>query len=176
MTISEDPLLIETLPSATLSRLGSRVLANTGKTMPASNSNDLIRWQLDQLISTLDASIKRSFGSAIARGVPIILGTDAGALPDHFFGYTGHKELEIFVALGMTPEQAIGAATYAAASQLGLNDRGLLEKGRRADFLLLNANPLNDIRATQDIHAVFLLGNELDRKAIVGRLTQDRRD
>lgn len=76
----------------------------------------------------------------------------------------------------MTPEQAIGAATYAAASQLGLNDRGLLEKGRRADFLLLNANPLNDIRATQDIHAVFLLGKELDRKAIVGRLTQDRRD
>ena len=59
----------------------------------------------------------------------------------------------------MTPEQAIGAATYEAASQLGLNDRGLLEKGRRADFLLLNANPLNDIRATQDIHAVFLLGN-----------------
>ena len=109
-------------------------------------------------------------------GVPIILGTDAGALPDHFFGYTGHKELEIFVALGMTPEQAIVAATYAAASQLGLNDRGLLEKGRRADFLLLNANPLNDIRVTQDIHAVFLLGNELDRKAIVGRLTQDRRD
>ena len=176
MTISEDPLLIETLPSATLSRLGSRVFAKTDKTMPASNSSDLIRWQLDQLISTLDASIKRSFGSAIARGVPIILGTDAGALPDHFFGYTGHKELEIFVALGMTPEQAIGAATYAAASQLGLNDRGLLEKGRRADFLLLNANPLNDIRATQDIHAVFLLGNELDRKAIVGRLTQDRRD
>ena len=176
MTISEDPLLIETLPSATLSRLGSRVLAKTDKTMPASNSDDLIRRQLDQLISNLDASIKRSFGSAIARGVPIILGTDAGALPDHFFGYTGHKELEIFVALGMTPEQAIGAATYAAASQLGLNDRGLLEKGRRADFLLLNANPLNDIRATQDIHAVFLLGNELDRKAIVGRLTQDRRD
>jgi imidazolonepropionase-like amidohydrolase len=74
----------------------------------------------------------------------------------------------------MTPEQAIGAATYAAASRLGLNDRGLLEKGRRADFLLLNSNPLNDIRATQDIHAVFLRGIKLDRKAIVGRLTQAR--
>ena len=173
MTIAEDPLLIETLPPATLSRLGSRVFAETEKTTPAYNSNDLIRWQLDQLISNLDASIKRSFGSAIARGVPIILGTDAGALPDHFFGYTGHKELEIFVALGMTPEQAIRAATYAAASRLGLNDRGLLEKGRRADFLLLNSNPLNDIRATQDIHAVFLRGIKLDRQAISRRLMQD---
>ena len=90
-----------------------------------------------------------------------------------FFGYTGHKELEIFVALGMSPEQAIVAATYTAASQLGLDDRGLLEKGRRADFLLLNSNPLKDIRATQDIHAVFLRGRELDRQAMSRRLTQD---
>jgi len=73
----------------------------------------------------------------------------------------------------MSPEQAIGAATYKAASQLGLNDRGLLEKGRRADFLLLNSSPLINIRATQDIHAVFLLGKELDRNAISRRLKQD---
>ena len=103
------------------------------------------------------------------------MGTDAGALPDHFFGYTGHKELEIFVALGMSPEQAIAAATSSAASQLGLYDRGLLEKGLRADFVILNANPLSDIRATQDISAVFLLGKELDRTAIIERLTQDLR-
>ena len=173
MTIAEDPLLIETLPAATLSRLESRIFPTTDNTMTASNSYDSIQGQLDQLISNLDPSIRRSFGSAIARGVPIILGTDAGALPDHFFGYSGHKELEIFVALGMSPEQAIGAATYKAASQLGLNDRGLLEKGRRADFLLLNSSPLINIRATQDIHAVFLLGKELDRNAISRRLKQD---
>jgi len=173
MTIAEDPLLIETLPAATLSRLESRIFPTTDNTMTASNSYDSIQGQLDQLISNLDPSIRRSFGSAIARGVPIILGTDAGALPDHFFGYSGHKELEIFVALGMSPEQAIEAATYKAASQLGLNDRGLLEKGRRADFLLLNSSPLINIRATQDIHAVFLMGKELDRNAISKRLKQD---
>ncbi len=173
MTIAEDPLLIETLPAATLSRLESRIFPTTDNTMTASNSYDSIQGQLDQLISNLDPSIRRSFVSAIARGVPIILGTDAGALPDHFFGYSGHKELEIFVALGMSPEQAIEAATYKAASQLGLNDRGLLEKGRRADFLLLNSSPLINIRATQDIHAVFLLGKELDRNAISRRLKQD---
>ena len=176
MTIAEDPLLVEILPAATLSRLGNRVFANTNDALSASDPNNRLGRQLEHLIENLDPSIRISFASAIARGVPIILGTDAGALPDHFFGYTGHKELEIFVALGMSPEQAIVAATYVAASQLGLNDRGLLEKGRRADFLLLNSNPLNDIRATQDIDAVFLLGKELDRKAIVGRLTQDKLD
>ena len=76
----------------------------------------------------------------------------------------------------MSPEQAIAAATSTAASQLGLNDRGVLEKGRRADFLILNSNPLGDIRATQDIYSVFLLGKELDRTAIIGKLMQDTRN
>ena len=89
MTIAEDPLLIETLPAATLSRLESRIFPTTDNTMTASNSYDSIQGQLDQLISNLDPSIRRSFGSAIARGVPIILGTDAGALPDHFLATAG---------------------------------------------------------------------------------------
>jgi imidazolonepropionase-like amidohydrolase len=174
LSIAEDPLLRETLPAVTLSRLGTRDFAKNGNSIPVSNLNDRVRGELDQLIFNLDSSIRSNFLHAIARGVPIVLGTDAGALPDHFFGYTGHKELEIFVALGMSPEQAIGAATYVAASQLGLTDRGKLERGRRADFLLLNSNPLNNIRATQDIYAVFLLGEELDRKLISEQLTQDR--
>lgn len=174
LSIAEDPLLRKTLPAVTLSRLGTRDFAKDGNSIPVSNLNDRVRGELDQLISNLDPSIRSNFLHAIERGVPIVLGTDAGALPDHFFGYTGHKELEIFVALGMSPEQAIGAATYVAASQLGLTDRGKLERGRRADFLLLNSNPLNNIRATQDIYAVFLLGEELDRKLISEQLTQDR--
>jgi imidazolonepropionase-like amidohydrolase len=176
MTIAEDPLLHETLPAPTLARLANRVFASTHDALSASGSNNQLERQLELLIENLEPSIKKSFASAIERRVPIILGTDAGALPDHFFGYTGHKELEIFVALGMSPEQAIAAATSTAAAQLGLNDRGLLEKGRRADFLILNSNPLGDIRATQDIHSVFLLGKELDRPAIIERLMQDTRN
>jgi imidazolonepropionase-like amidohydrolase len=176
MTIAEDPLLHETLPAPTLARLANRVFASTDDALSASDSNNQLERQLELLIENLEPSIKKSFASAIERRVPIILGTDAGALPDHFFGYTGHKELEIFVALGMSPEQAIAAATSTAAAQLGLKDRGLLEKGRRADFLILNSNPLGDIRATQDIHSVFLLGKELDRPAIIERLMQDTRN
>jgi imidazolonepropionase-like amidohydrolase len=176
MTIAEDPFLHETLPAATLSRLSDRVFASTGDAPSTSGSNNQLERQLENLIENLEPSIRKSFESAMEHGVPIILGTDAGALPDHFFGYTGHKELEIFVALGMSPEQAIAAATSTSASQLGLYDRGLLEKGLRADFVILNANPLSDIRATQDISAVFLLGKELDRTAIIERLTQDLRN
>jgi len=176
MTISEDPLLYETLPAPTLSRLSQRVFAGTNDALSASGANNQLEQQLKILIENLEPSIRKSFASAIERRVPIILGTDAGALPDHYFGYTGHKELEIFVALGMSPEQAIAAATSTAASQLGLNDRGVLEKGRRADFLILNSNPLGDIRATQDIYSVFLLGKELDRTAIIGKLMQDTRN
>ena len=152
------------------------MFASTDDALSASGSNNQLERQLELLIENLEPSIRKSFALAIKRRVPIILGTDAGALPDHFFGYTGHKELEIFVALGMSPEQAIAAATSAAAAQLGLNDRGLLEKGRRADFLILNSNPLENIRATQDIHSVFLLGKELDRAAIIERLMQDTRN
>lgn len=100
-----------------------------------------------------------------AAGVDIVLGTDAGAVRDHFFGYAGHRELEIFVRLGMTPLQAISAATSLAAQHLGLTDTGTLAAGKRADFVVLDASPLDDIRNTRRIHRVFLGGEAFDREA-----------
>ncbi len=70
----------------------------------------------------------------------IILGTDAGAVGD-FFGYADHLELELFVRLGMTPAEAIVAATTRAARAFGLLDTGAIEAGRSADFLVLDAQP-----------------------------------
>jgi imidazolonepropionase-like amidohydrolase len=84
---------------------------------------------------------------------------------DHFFGYAGHRELEIFVRLGMTPLQAIHAATGLAAQHLGLTDTGTLTAGKRADFVVLDASPLDDIRHTRRIQAVFLGGVAFDREA-----------
>lgn len=119
-----------------------------------------------------EAELRVSFGHLLNAKVDIVLGTDAGAVPDHFFGYTGHRELEIFVRLGMTPMQAIVAATSKPAQSLGLDDLGLLQPGYSADFVVLNENPLSDIRNTRSISTVFLNGKMLDRASLAADFTQ----
>lgn len=94
----------------------------------------------------------------------IILGTDAGAVGD-FFGYADHVELSLFVRMGMTPMEAIVAATSRSAQAFGLNDVGLLRVGKAADFVILDANPLDDINNTRRINSVYLRGQALDREA-----------
>ncbi len=118
-----------------------------------------------------EASLRASLARLLDAGVDIVLGTDAGALPDHPFGYAGHRELEIYVRLGMSPMQALAAGTSAAARRLELDDLGLLAPGYSASVVVLAANPLDDIRNTRDIERVFLEGRELDREAIAARLS-----
>jgi len=78
----------------------------------------------------------------------------------------------LMVEAGMTPAQVIVAATSRPAEFLGLPDRGSLKPGKRADFLVLDANPLDDIRNTRRIAGMYLAGAEIDRAALKASLTK----
>ena len=95
-------------------------------------------------------------------GVTIALGSDSGP-PARFQGFFEHRELELMVQAGLTPAQALLAATSNAAEALKISrDFGTLEKGKRADLILLDADPLQDIRNTRKIHKIWIGGREVD--------------
>jgi imidazolonepropionase-like amidohydrolase len=115
-----------------------------------------------------DERARERFTRMVNAGIQIILGADVGWGPTathvgSFFGYAEHLEIEAFVRLGMTPSQAITAGTRRPAEAFGLHDVGSIETGKAADFLVLDANPLDDIRNTRRIARVYLRGVELDR-------------
>ena len=95
----------------------------------------------------------------------IALGDDSG-VQDNFYGYTEHRELELMVNAGMTPAQVIVASTSVPARLLNLGNIGTLQAGKNADFIVLDANPLDNIRNTRKILKVFLRGKEVDRSAL----------
>ena len=110
-----------------------------------------------------------NFPRMIASGARIVLGTDTGIQPGHTFGSGEHHELARWVQLGLTPSQAIVAATERPAELMGLKDMGTLGVGKRADFIVLDANPLDNIVNTRKISSVYLDGAKFDREALIAR-------
>jgi imidazolonepropionase-like amidohydrolase len=99
-------------------------------------------------------------------GVLLLAGTDVSNMR-LFPGFSLHDQLVIFVQAGLTPGEALKTATYNPAKFLGMLDHlGTVEKGKLADLVLLDANPLDDIHNTQKIRAVVLNGRYLDRAAL----------
>ena len=92
-------------------------------------------------------------------GVKIVVGTD-GNTP-----YAPHYEMADMVAAGMTPAQVIVAATSNGAQFLKMTDAGTIEANKSADFIVLDANPLDDITNTRKISSVYLRGAQVDRSA-----------
>ena len=99
-------------------------------------------------------------------GVPILAGTDSAA-PYVIPGFALHEELALLVKAGLSPMQALQAATKDPADFLGKGaTQGTIEAGKNADLLLLDADPLEDIRNTRRIRAVILGGRLLDRSTL----------
>jgi imidazolonepropionase-like amidohydrolase len=109
--------------------------------------------------------MERSLAKLHAAGASLVLGSDSG-VQDHFYGFSAHRELELMVAAGLSPMDAIATATSRSADRLGLDDSGRLAPGTRADFIVLDASPLDDVTNTRRIADVYLGGSAVDRAAL----------
>jgi imidazolonepropionase-like amidohydrolase len=134
-----------------------------------------VDWRRQQMSAELLAMAPRSvaldwktFKLMHDAGVKILAGTDAAyANPFLFHGYTLHDELARYVEAGLTPQQALMTATVNPGQFLKRSDlAGRVTAGQRADLVLLDENPLQDISATRRIHAVVANGRLFDRQTM----------
>ena len=149
----DDPLLAESATPAMIKKVADVYAARAGG-QPRTAAT--VSYQKQQ----------RSLARLNAAGVTIALGDDTG-IENTFYGYGEHHELELMVAAGMTPMQAIVAATKtpaaAASSSIG---SARSPRGKSADFIVLDANPLENIGNTKKISKVYQRGQEIDRAAL----------
>jgi imidazolonepropionase-like amidohydrolase len=143
-----DPRLAEALGDAWARRLTSSASGWRDREMPPfSRAEDNVRRLADA-------------------GVTLLAGTDAPN-PGTVFGASLHRELELLVRCGISPAQALAAATTEPARVFGLADRGRVAAGQRADLVLVSGNPLTDITATRAIERIWRAGTACDRRAFV---------
>jgi imidazolonepropionase-like amidohydrolase len=147
-----DSLFQETTPAAVISRIRSSY---------AQRSADAV-----QRARETWSRMQHNLARLNRAHVNIAFGADSGAVRDHFHAYTDHRELQLMVESGMTPAQALQSATITSAEFLHLNDRGALTAGKSADLVMLDGNPLEDIRNTTRISRVWLRGQEVDRQTL----------
>ena len=147
-----DPLLRETVPPKQIQELWGDYLANLTPQTVARARDNLKRMGSTNALKLRDAGMK------------IVLGSDTGQTR-FFIGWMGQLEMENWVWMGLTPMEAITAATRDSAEAAHMNT-GLVAAGRNADFIVLDANPLENITNSRRINKVFLRGAEVDRAAL----------
>jgi len=148
----DDALLQDVVPAADVARLRASYTGRSAEAVARAR--------------TTYGRMQQSMKALVAAGVPLGFGTDAGASRDHFHAFTDHRELALMVEAGMTPMQALTAATRMSAEILRLQQLGGIVPGKSADFVVLDADPLDDITNTRRISTVYLRGQEVNREAL----------
>lgn len=145
-------------PLADDPRVAGRLDARWDETL-RSSYNRYPQGELEDVLATVRA--------LAASGVDILAGTDA-SMPETFFGGLAHgaslhQELQYLVQAGLSPAQALRAATATTARRFGLSDRGRIAEGLRADLLLVDGDPVTDIADTLNTQAVWRRGHRLEQ-------------
>jgi imidazolonepropionase-like amidohydrolase len=148
----DDPLLHETIPPGEVKRLEG--LFSNRK--PEALANTRRSWDIQV----------RNLQKMRQAGIRVVLGSDSAGDPGRTMGWHAIWELDALAKAGMTPSEVIVASTRLAAETLKLDQLGTIAPGKSADFVVLNANPLENIANTRKIYKVYLRGDEVDRPAL----------
>jgi len=125
------------------------------------------QWQNPVVLQNALASVKLLH----AAGIPLLAGTDAGN-PSTTHGASMHGELSLLVKGGLSPSDALNAATALPAKIFGLNDRGRVAPGMRADLILVSGDPTKNITDTRHIDVIWKNGYRFERVRTTGALAQ----
>jgi imidazolonepropionase-like amidohydrolase/ABC-type multidrug transport system permease subunit len=154
LSMLEDPLARQTIPSKLLGKMRSWML------------NHEVNPSLSQIPELKNTAAVKNLINAYRAGVPLVLGTDSGNLGT-FHGAAVHREMELWQEAGIPPADILKAATSNAAQLLGVGNRiGKIAKGYEASLLVVDGNPVDDVRGTRRISDVFFKGERVKRATL----------